>query len=108
MAAERIEVEQSLESLTEAIYRRDQNHDDPSQAELDELIRDLVYVAPEPLVDEEFVREDEFACRSCHLILHRTKLADRRRLLCSDCADGTSSAVSKRRGRSGAASQPGL
>jgi hypothetical protein len=29
---------------------------------------------------------DEFTCRRCFLVKHRTQLRDRRRMLCADCA----------------------
>jgi hypothetical protein len=29
---------------------------------------------------------DEFTCRRCFLVKHRTQLKDRRRMLCTDCA----------------------
>ena len=29
---------------------------------------------------------DEFTCRRCFLVKHRTQLKDRRRMLCADCA----------------------
>ena len=32
------------------------------------------------------VQENEFVCKRCYLVKHRSQLADRRRMLCRDCA----------------------
>jgi hypothetical protein len=32
------------------------------------------------------VQHNEFVCKSCYLVKHRSQLADRRRQLCRDCA----------------------
>lgn len=32
------------------------------------------------------VQQNEFICKSCFLVKHRSQLADRRRQLCRDCA----------------------
>ena len=32
------------------------------------------------------VQQNEFVCKSCFLVKHRSQLADRRRTLCRDCA----------------------
>jgi hypothetical protein len=32
------------------------------------------------------VQHNEFVCKNCYLVKHRSQLADRRRLLCRDCA----------------------
>ncbi|HYT26062.1 MAG TPA: DUF4193 family protein [Actinomycetota bacterium] len=32
------------------------------------------------------VQQNEFVCKSCFLVKHRSQLADRRRELCRDCA----------------------
>lgn len=34
----------------------------------------------------EFVREDEFTCRRCNLILHRSQLRDEEHSLCGGCS----------------------
>ena len=36
-----------------------------------------------PVVPEQ---PDEFTCRRCFLVKHRSQLKDRRRMLCADCA----------------------
>ena len=43
-------------------------------------------VETEPFVlDEEFVREDEFTCRRCRMIVPRTEMADASGRVCVDC-----------------------
>ena len=32
------------------------------------------------------VQDNEFVCKNCYLVKHRSQLADRRRTLCRDCA----------------------
>jgi Domain of unknown function (DUF4193) len=32
------------------------------------------------------IQQNEFVCRNCYLVKHRSQLADRRRELCRDCA----------------------
>jgi hypothetical protein len=32
------------------------------------------------------IQQNEFVCKSCFLVKHRSQLADRRRELCRDCA----------------------
>ena len=79
---------ESLEALAEEIFRRGLEYDQDGEAELEQLISDFVRVGRGSIPDEEFVRQDEFACRSCRMILHRSRLADRGRLICVDCAAG--------------------
>jgi formamidopyrimidine-DNA glycosylase len=78
--------EQSLEQLVEAVEARQAAEEDNEEAAFNELIMELADIRAEPFVDEEFMREDEFACRSCNMILHRSRLADRSRLICEDCS----------------------
>jgi hypothetical protein len=35
---------------------------------------------------DEFVREDEFTCHGCNLILHRSVLSDEEHTLCRSCS----------------------
>ena len=32
------------------------------------------------------VQQNEFICKSCYLVKHRSQLADKRRMFCRDCA----------------------
>jgi formamidopyrimidine-DNA glycosylase len=77
--------EQSLEQLVEAVEARQAGEEDDEEAILDELIREMADIRAEPMTGEAFIREDEFFCRACGMILHRTRLADRTRLICEDC-----------------------
>lgn len=59
---------------------------DDDEAALNELIAELSGpVEEEGPSPQEFVRRDEFVCRSCHLVLHRSGLADRGRMACTAC-----------------------
>lgn len=78
--------EQSLEALKarRADAAADLGDDaDPFEAELD---------VPGDLAGEELTlrvlprQADEFTCSSCYLVHHRSQLADRAHMVCSDCA----------------------
>jgi hypothetical protein len=77
--------EQSLERLVEAVEARQAAEEDDDEAAFNELIKELADIRIEPFVDEEFMREDEFACRVCNMIMHRSRLADGGRFICEDC-----------------------
>jgi hypothetical protein len=79
--------EESLEEMILAVEARQAAEEDDEEALLDELIREMADIRAEPMTGEAFIREDEFFCRACHLILHRARLADRTRLICEDCLD---------------------
>ncbi len=87
MASQTVVAERSLEQLVLESEARQAAEEDDEEAVLDELIREFADIRAEPFVDEEFMREDEFACRSCRLILNRSLLADRSRFLCVDCIE---------------------
>jgi hypothetical protein len=74
--------------------------DDDAEAELIKLMDELAGQSPIgpyevwPLgpsvrrsdgADDEFVREDEFTCRACHMVMHRSCLADPVALRCRTC-----------------------
>jgi Domain of unknown function (DUF4193) len=70
--------------------------DDDEEALLDELIEAMVspdeaaIEASEAIpkdIDPRSGRADEFTCRSCHLIVSRSCLADQERSICRDCTD---------------------
>jgi hypothetical protein len=62
------------------------------EASLEELIakkadRPTITEARESLSTKVLpVQQNEFVCKSCFLVKHRSQLADRRRTLCRDCA----------------------
>jgi hypothetical protein len=57
---------------------------DPLESELD--------LPDSDLFEEELTvrllprQDDEFTCASCYLVHHHSQLADRRQMICSDCA----------------------
>ena len=77
--------EESLERLVEAAEARQAAEEDDEEAALDELIKEFADIRPGVFVDEEYIRDDEFACRGCHMIRHRSRLADEGRFLCKEC-----------------------
>jgi hypothetical protein len=86
MAAER---EEDIESLEDLEGRRSDElvREEQGDAALDRLI-DVIEgrQPPEPVPEPYAPSENEFACRSCHLIFAGSCLADRARKLCRDCA----------------------
>ncbi|HMA45765.1 MAG TPA: DUF4193 domain-containing protein [Frankiaceae bacterium] len=79
--------EQSLEALKarRAEAAADLGDDvDPFETELDLPGTDL---SAEELTVRVLPRQaDEFTCKSCYLVHHRSQLADERRMVCTDCA----------------------
>lgn len=79
--------EQSLEALKarRAEAAADLGDDvDPFETELDLPGADL---SAEELTVRVLPRQaDEFTCKSCYLVHHRSQLADERRMVCTDCA----------------------
>ncbi len=79
--------EQSLEALKarRAEAAADLGDDaDPFEAELDLPGADL---SAEELTVRVLPRQaDEFTCKSCFLVHHRSQLADEKRMVCTDCA----------------------
>jgi hypothetical protein len=67
----------------ETVQRWDQ--DDDTEAALEELIRIMVRREPAVAAESVRVRRDEFVCRTCHIVQHQSRLADVRRLVCSEC-----------------------
>lgn len=67
----------------ETVQRWDRGDD--AEAELEELIRIMVRREPAATAESMRVRRHEFVCRSCHMVQHQSRLADVRRLVCSEC-----------------------
>jgi Domain of unknown function (DUF4193) len=87
VAAPTIE-ERSLEQLVRRQERRQAREEDDAERDLAELIRDFTDLAgPSGALDaEDLVREDEFACIRCHMVVHRSRRALRGAPVCLDCA----------------------
>lgn len=90
-APRRTQVEPEEESLEDLAGRRN----DAATAVLDVDDSDVAesYELPgADLSDEELVvrvipkQADEFTCSSCFLVHHRSRLADARAMICTDCA----------------------
>jgi protein-arginine kinase activator protein McsA len=58
---------------------------DDAEEALEELIRIMVRREPTVAAESVRVRRDEFVCRTCHMVQHQSRLADVRRLVCSEC-----------------------
>jgi hypothetical protein len=78
------QVEASLEELIAKKADRPTITDDDEDESLLALGRDE---ARESLTTKVLpVQQNEFVCKNCFLVKHRSQLADRRRQLCRDCA----------------------
>jgi Domain of unknown function (DUF4193) len=78
------QVEASLEEL---IAKADQPAVTDDEDEDDALLTLGRDEARESLTTKVLpVQHNEFVCKSCFLVKHRSQLADRRRQLCRDCA----------------------
>lgn len=85
---------ESLDDLTEAEALGDDAEGEGEAAELppeavfddDEIVAVVAAVESEGDEDVDGLREGEFVCRSCHMAKRETQLADKRALLCRDCA----------------------
>jgi hypothetical protein len=58
---------------------------DDAEAALEELIGVMVRREPAAIGGSVRVRRDEFVCRNCHMVQHQSRLADVRKLICSEC-----------------------
>lgn len=72
-------------SLDEILAKRaEEKDDDEGDESIVELTREeraeslAVKVLPQ--------QADEFTCRNCFLVKHRSQLADRKKIICRDCA----------------------
>jgi hypothetical protein len=79
------ETEAPEASLDEILAKRAEEKDDDEEEEtVIELTREeraeslAVKVLPQ--------QSDEFTCRNCFLVKHRSQLADRKKIICKDCA----------------------
>lgn len=75
--------EEAETSLDEIIAKK---ADEPAEDSEDEAV-----VAREERVEALTVKvvpqqPTEFTCRNCYLVKHRSQLADKKRMLCRDCA----------------------
>lgn len=72
------DVEESLDAILRARTAEFEVDDDEGATETDNIdVEDLELPSCRP---------DEFVCQSCHLMLHRSQLADAKQLVCRDCS----------------------
>ena len=78
-------VEASLEELmAKKAERPNTSDEEEDDAELASMNRDE---SRESLTTKVLpMQQNEFVCKRCYLVKHRSQLADRRRILCRDCA----------------------
>jgi hypothetical protein len=78
-----------MEPRTERETVEQWDQGDDAEAALEELIRVMVRREPAAVPESMKVRRHEFVCRSCHMVQHQSRLADVRRLICSECLTST-------------------
>lgn len=62
---------------------------DPQETAFVQLVDELAEPAPgEERSAREAVRQDEFTCAGCHLVVHASRLAEPGGPRCADCAAG--------------------
>lgn len=78
------EVDAPESSLDELLAKRAEEKDDDEDDSVIEMTREeraeslAIKVLPQ--------QADEFTCRNCFLVKHRSQLADRKKMFCKDCA----------------------
>jgi cell division septation protein DedD len=81
--------EGDVESIQEVLEKQEAR-DDEDEAEEDEPIVSVTTARDERLepLDARVIpmQSTEFVCKNCYLVKHRSQLADKRRMLCRDCA----------------------
>ncbi len=87
VASEEGAVETSLEELLQRREQRPEAVEDDEEEALLEAMDEREGTATETLTVKVVPPQpSEFTCRKCFLLKHNTQLADKRRLLCRDCA----------------------
>ena len=85
--AEAEEEEVGVETSFEELAKR---AEDTEEDEEEEIVLDLgrgEEKGAEGLVEKVIpVQANEFTCRNCFLVKHRSQLADRKKMFCVDCA----------------------
>ncbi len=79
---EEVGVETSFEELAKRA-------EDTEEEDDDEVVLDLGRddTSPEALLEKIVpIQANEFTCRNCFLVKHRSQLADRKKMFCRDCA----------------------
>ena len=79
--------EESLERMMERVERRHSREEEDHEVELDEMIDRFADSRSGPIMSDGEARSDEFVCRRCHFVEHRSRMAKRGGLICVDCAE---------------------
>ena len=84
MAAEE-EEDVSAETSFEELAKRAEDTEDEDD---DDVVQDLSRDDKAEALVEKVVplQANEFTCRSCFLVKHRSQLADKKKMFCRDCA----------------------
>ena len=73
-------VEESFEELAKKAEKVEEDDDDDGILELDRDDK------AEALIEKvQPIQANEFTCRNCFLVKHRSQLADKKKLFCRDC-----------------------
>lgn len=84
--AEEEEEDLSVETSFEELAKRAEGTEEEEE---EETVLDLGRDddSPEALVEKIVpIQSNEFTCRNCFLVKHRSQLADKKRMFCRDCA----------------------
>ena len=78
-----------VESIQDVLEKQEAR-DDEDEADDDEPVPPVASARDERLepLDARVIpmQSTEFVCKNCYLVKHRSQLADKRRMLCRDCA----------------------
>ena len=79
-----------VESIQEVLEKQEARDDEDEGADDDEPVVSVTTAKEERLepLDARVIpmQSTEFVCKNCYLVKHRSQLADKRRMLCRDCA----------------------
>ncbi|HEX6844478.1 MAG TPA: DUF4193 family protein [Actinomycetota bacterium] len=80
---------ENVESIQDLLAKQESREEAETADEEDEV------VAPTPVTDDRLeagesrvvpMQATEFMCKNCFLVKHRSQLADKKKMLCRDCA----------------------
>lgn len=79
-----------VESIQEVLEKQEARDDEDEADEEEPVVSVAVSAKDERLepLDARVIpmQATEFVCKNCYLVKHRSQLADKRRMLCRDCA----------------------
>jgi hypothetical protein len=77
-----------VESIQEIVAKQEAAAEDEDEAEEDAvpLTREEKLAEPADAPRVVPIQETEFTCRRCFLVKHRSQLANKKKMLCRDCA----------------------